>query len=226
MALCGLWAARDVPMSDIEKARQLFRNAGLAFPTIPKKFATRFKERGKWLFSTREVKISPYDLDRYVHESDGPKEYAILCHSGHGINSYAIQYYLVSGRLRMFLHLAWGGVHMDGDAAAAQIRKCFSLADQIVSAVDKVDKLTTREPLTIVSSDFYGGFWSAPGQTRHSAAKEFNDPAELLTEILQWLKRPERSDPLREQEGNTMAKTNRVAVIGPTGLLGGLRWNQ
>ena len=96
-------------MTDIEKARELFRQAGLAFPTIPKQLAARLKERGEWLFSTREVKIWPYNLDDYVREShDAPGDYAVLCHSGHGVNSYAIQYYLVYGPLRMFvLGLGW-----------------------------------------------------------------------------------------------------------------------
>jgi len=32
-------------MTDIEKARQLFRDAGLAFPTIPEELAARLKGR-------------------------------------------------------------------------------------------------------------------------------------------------------------------------------------
>ena len=37
-------------MSDLEKARQLFQSAGLAFPEIPKDLAAKLTERGKWLF--------------------------------------------------------------------------------------------------------------------------------------------------------------------------------
>jgi hypothetical protein len=88
-------------MTGIEKARQLFRQAGLAFPTIPKQLAARLKERGEWLFATRELKISPFNLDYYVPEShDAPGDYAVLCHSGYGVNSYAMQYYLVYGPLQ------------------------------------------------------------------------------------------------------------------------------
>lgn len=84
-------------MTDIEKARHLFQEAGLAFPTIPGALVAGLKEQGKWLFSTRELKMSPYNLQHYVHEVDGShvEDYAVLCHSGHGTNSYAIQYYLV-----------------------------------------------------------------------------------------------------------------------------------
>src|SRR5581483_5000045 len=105
-------------------------------------------------------------------------------------NSYAIQYYLVYGRLRMYLHLARGGVYMDAKAATSRIRKCFSLAHQIVSAVYRRDKLTHPASLIIGCSDFYGSYWSAAGQGRQSAReKQGNRPAEVLAEILRWRKR-------------------------------------
>ena len=111
-------------MSDIEKARRLFQESGLAFPTVPDSLAARLRERRRWLFSTRTLKTSPYDLDFYLHEGDSaPAAYAVLAHSGHGVNSYAIQYYLVCGPLRLFLHLAWGGVYTDAAEAAARIAK-------------------------------------------------------------------------------------------------------
>jgi hypothetical protein len=96
-------------MTDIGKARRLFHEAGLAFPKIPDEFAPRLKERDEWLFSTREIQASPYNLHHYVREIErNPVEdYVVLSHSGHGANSYAIQYYLVQGALRMFLHLSW-----------------------------------------------------------------------------------------------------------------------
>ena len=154
-------------MSDLEQARQLFKDAGLAFPTIPDKLAVQLKKRGPWLFSTCALETSPYNLSYYERESEQThgKEYAVLCHSGHGVNSYAIQYYLVCGPLRMFLFLGWGGAYMDADAAAPQIRECFSLADQIVPAARTSGKLGTDKRLTIVCSDFYGSYWSTSEQT-------------------------------------------------------------
>ncbi len=55
-------------MTDIEKARQLFRDAGLAFPTIPEELAEQLKEHGRWLFSTRPLGLSPYNLQHYLEE--------------------------------------------------------------------------------------------------------------------------------------------------------------
>ncbi len=192
-------------MSDIEKAERLFRDAGLGFPSVPSELAAQLKERDRWLFSTRPLKMSPYNLQHYVHEAEQPdiENYAVLCHSGHGANSYAIQYYLVQGPLHMFLHLGWGGVHMDAKASAAEIRDCFSMADQVVAAAQEVGRFQAGEHLTVVGSDFYGSYWLPPGESRRvqSAAGEHASdlkPRDTLTEALAWLtstrggKRPER----------------------------------
>ena len=179
-------------MTDFEKARHLFREAGLDFPTIPEVLAARLKEQGKWLFSTRLLQMSPYNLRHYVQEVDERhvEDYAVLCHSGHGVNSYAIQYYLVYGPLRMFLFLGWGGVYMDADAAASKIRECFSLADEIVQAVMTVKEPKAGERVTIVGSDFYGSYWFLSGQSRQKKRLGLKSPAEILTEVLHWLKSP------------------------------------
>jgi hypothetical protein len=176
------------PMTDIEKARQLFQQAGLSFPAIPEVLAAQLKEQGKWLFSTRDLTMSPYNLQHYVHEVDERHvdDYAALAHSGHGVNSYAIQYYLVFDSLRMFLHLGWGGVYMDADADAAKIRECFLLTDQIVSAMMKTGRVSER--LTVVGSDFYGSYWEAPGESRQTEPSVSKRPAEILAEVLQWLR--------------------------------------
>jgi hypothetical protein len=96
-------------MADAEEARKLFQKAGLTFPSIPEELVPRLKEQDKWLFSTREISISPYSLEHYVGEMN-VADYVILSHPGHCVNSWAIQYYLVYKALRMFLHLGWGGL--------------------------------------------------------------------------------------------------------------------
>jgi hypothetical protein len=174
-------------MTDHEKARHLFQRAGLAFPEIPEKLAAKLREHGEWLFSTREIEISPYDLWHYVEESDDVmvEDYAILCHSGHRVNSYAIEYFLVYSDLRMFLHLRRGGAYMDAQRAAADIAWCFGLADEIVWQMSAVPRVKLRYPLTIVGSDFCGSYWSAPGK---DIEEDANSPGQVLAEALQWLK--------------------------------------
>jgi hypothetical protein len=155
-------------MTDIEKARRLFQDKGLAFPTIPEQFAGQLKERGQWVFSTRSMEVSPYNLGYYVREVDqtGVEDYAVLSHSGHGVNSYAIQYYLVHGYLRIFLHLGWGGMYMNKKYAETTIHECFSIADRLVRAAQSVGSFHAGEHLTVVGSTFYGSYWLTPGKTR------------------------------------------------------------
>ena len=179
-------------MTDIEEATKLFQEAGLAFPKIPKELATRLKKRGKWLFSTRKICFSPYDLDYYVHELDeiNVKNYTILAHSGHGVNSYAIQYYLVYNALRILLHLGWGGWYMDAKETTTKIRECFSLADEIIPAVQNTGRLKAGDRITIVGSDFYGSYWSASRRSRKILTAHCKAPDVMLDEVLNWLSRP------------------------------------
>ena len=117
------------------------------------------------------------------------EDYALLCHSGHGINSYALQYYLVHDSLQMFLHLGWGGVYMDAQAEAAKIQECFSLADEIILAAKPVGRLVAGNRLTIVASDFYGSNWSPSGEAPREPDSNFKGPAAVLTEVLHWLRK-------------------------------------
>ena len=179
-------------MSDIEKAERLFREAKLPFPTIPEELAARLKENQDWLFSTREINVSPYDLEDYVREIDDPsvEDYVVLAHSGHGVNSYALQYYVVCGALRMFLHLAWGGAYMDAKEDGAKVRKCFSLADDIIRAEKDWEKEHSGERLTIVCSDFYGSYWSNVEEGRGAHESNAKHPTQVLNEVLRWLQGP------------------------------------
>ena len=174
-------------MTDHEKARQLFQTAGLAFPEIPKELAVGLKERGNWLFSTREIEISPCDLDYYVEDcwDYSFEDCAILCHCGHGQNSSAIHYYLVHGNLRLFLQLAWGGVNMDAQRAAADIGWCFGLADEIDWTMNAVQRPKWGPPLIIVGSDFRWSYWSAPCK---AIDEETKSAGQVLAEALQWVK--------------------------------------
>ena len=183
-------------MIDIEKARQLFKEAGIAFPKIPEELAEQLEEKHEWQFSTREIEMSPYNLDYYIHEIEQAwiedyviEDYTILSHSGHGVNSYALQYYIVYGRLEMFLHLGWGGAYMDAEKTATQARDCFSLADKLVPASQKSVKLQGEDYLRIVGSDFYGSYWEIPWKKDRMEFEGFRRPAEVLNDALNWLKK-------------------------------------
>jgi ADP-ribosylglycohydrolase/protein-tyrosine phosphatase len=187
-------ASETEPTPAIDAARQLFKGAGLAFPMIPRELAGQLKQLDRWLFSTRSIQTSPYDLRAYVAEAEnaGVQDYAVLAHSGHGVNSYAIQYYLVYRSVQIFLHLAWGGVYGDPNAAATRIRDCFSIADRIAEAAHELSPPRAGEMLTIVGSDFYGSYWSAQPSSQRNRSENRRPnrgetPMDILTTALRWL---------------------------------------
>ncbi len=196
-------------MSDIENARQVFEKAGLAFPTIPEKLAEQLKEQSKWVFSTRPIDVWPYFLHSYVEEAEKSEvdDYAVLCHAGHGVNSWAIHYYLVQDSLRMFLQLGWGGIYSDEGEDAARIRDCFLLADQIASVAKTVGRFQAGNYLTVVVSNFWGNDWLPPGKSRHENDKRCDDPLAVLKEALAWLKRYKPGGVLTTKRRSAMSVT-------------------
>lgn len=178
-------------MTGLEKAKKLFHEAGLAFPQIPQELAVKLKEQSNWLFSTRKVDESPYHLLRYVVEAEqfNQEDFAILAHSGYGLNSYAIQYYLVHDPLRLFLHLGWGGVYMDPTATTNTINECFILANEINKKVQSLSHHPLNRALFVVATEFYGCSWWLKGQNFLDEIKKHDHkrPQEILAEVLQYL---------------------------------------
>lgn len=176
-------------ISGVERAKAVIGEAGLAFPTIPGDLEGQLREVSEWCFSTRLFRLSPYALHRYVEEARAGvvAEYALLAHDGHGINSYAIHYYLVWRSLNLFLQLPWGGVYDDSKANKADIRKCFGIADRLVRRVERGAQ--TSATLTVVGSGFYGSSWSVEDGRPSSECDSASSvpPIEVLTEALAWV---------------------------------------
>jgi hypothetical protein len=97
-------------LADIEKAKRLFKKAGLAFPRIPAELAARLRERGEWIFSTRkdnDIAVQLAGLYRRT-QCEGLRDPGafgpwreLVCDSVlPGLQVVA-----------MFLHLGWAGVY-------------------------------------------------------------------------------------------------------------------
>lgn len=184
-------------MTGYQLAQQCFDQAGLAFPEIPDSLATRLQPLDKWQFASRGLDTTPYDLKFYRHETYADN-YVILAHTGHGSNSYAIQYYLVVANFKLFLHLAWGGVYMDEVATTAAINKAFELADQITHLAVKPGLLDKDQSLHIVGSDFYGSSCS------DKPLNEEVTPVQILAQALSWL---------QDLNTNHKAKANNTSLL-------------
>lgn len=178
--------------SDFEKAHKLFKEAGFDLPAIPDKLSVHLKQQTELDFSTRTLPKSVNYIDFYVDEANKCQvdDYLILSRAAWSPSVHTIHYFLVSGPLRMFLQLCWGGTYMTDDDSAAQIKEiqeCFSLADQIIPLAMAVCKASDR--LTIVTQTLGGNnFWVAPDQGSQGIKRRCNSPKDVLDEVLQYLR--------------------------------------
>lgn len=137
-----------------------FEDNGLGVPPVPVVFRDGLHETARWCFATSE--ISPgemYAIDGLVaHALTGvPENVLAVCHSGHGVNSYAISYHLTYGRLSLSAQTLWGGAYDDpADTAprvAAQMARCAALIDLYESHAAAGTLPPGRSRLVVVESD-------------------------------------------------------------------------
>jgi hypothetical protein len=179
------------PTSDIAEARALFAGAGLPFPYVPPDMEGAFRKRDRWCYSTREVARWPYEIGAYAGEArtDVP-DYALLAHAGHGVNSYAIHYFLVRGPLGLFVQSPWGGVYMIADDAVATMREYFDLAGALVKAAeDALSPSPAADRLVVFVSDFYGSWWAEPGVAPPTGERFKGKGRVVLRDALEWVRR-------------------------------------
>lgn len=179
----------DKTLHAIERARALLERHGLDLPPIPEELRRNFKERDRWCFSSRPVKIWPYEFDEYVKEAETKRlsDYVLLTHAGHGVNSYAIHYYVIRGPLRLFLQLAWGGIYEDQRKTTVAVNQCFKLADRLLELVETKGhrNLLPNDRMLIAASDFYGWRWLWSGNIEKKGHNK--KPKELLKLVLKSL---------------------------------------
>jgi hypothetical protein len=99
-------------------------------------------------------------MARYVAAARSRRvaDYVVLAHDGHGVNSYAIHYFLVRQPLCLFLQVAWGGVYTDAAQATAHLEHCFSQATRLVQTVARArteGQMVRDDRLIVVATDFY-----------------------------------------------------------------------
>ncbi|MBL8259285.1 MAG: hypothetical protein JNM60_05710 [Candidatus Competibacteraceae bacterium] len=155
----------------LQQARALFAAEGLPFPELPPALADRLQPFGELLFGTRDPETGPYALDVFrdaVYEQP-VTDYALLGFDGHGINSWALHYYLVQGPLALFVQLPWGGAYSDPAEAKQRIGDAFALAATLsaeLTAAQSARALPASVRLVVTDSHFAepGCAWlKAPG---------------------------------------------------------------
>lgn len=169
--------------SAAEAARAQFAAAGLPAPPIPPLFAPRLLRVRDWLYSTRgdqqgtgAAAPGPYALQWYGRELLGGsvgEPYLLFGHDGHGINSWAMHWYMVRQPLAIFLQLPWGNAYDDDAqraASAEALRLHFDAIERLLQATAGAANgvLGPDDWLIVVASDLEGsraGLWPAGERT-------------------------------------------------------------
>lgn len=149
-----------------------FSQADLAPPPIPEAFAPRLQAYGEWVFATIDPPARPYDVFPYLeqHAVGGEEDYLLIAHDGHGMNSWALHYFMVSGPLACFLQLPWGGVLTDEAAAAERIAAAFKHVAALCAA-----PLPANETLTVIDV-FDFRVWTRARDGEEPVTEETFDP--------------------------------------------------
>lgn len=181
----------DTKYDGLTEAQHFFTQQGLPFPYIPPEMRPAIHRIGEAVYGTHEHAESLYDIAPFVEEAatQPVEDYILLGEAGHGINSYAIHYYLVRGPLAVFIQKSWGGAYTDVRQAEKDIAETFHRVEQLVDAVAAAQQRGVFPPgarLIVTDSSFYGSSWiyleqqTAPGmifrmeqwQTGHKALRE------------------------------------------------------
>ena len=150
----------------LEKARALFATEGLPFPPVPAELASALREARPNIFATRPVEVPPYTLAAYSLEVQAERavpSYALVGFDGHGINSWAVHYYLVDDALALFIQLPWGGAYVEPDEARRTIEAVFSWAGTLQSKTRRAQRDGFIPPgwrLLVVGSRFDEPGWA------------------------------------------------------------------
>jgi hypothetical protein len=124
--------------STVPTAQAMFEDERLPFPPVPAQLVASLQQQGPGWFATRPLTSAPYDLDDFLAEvqvqPDLP-DYAVVGFDGHGTNSWAVHFYLVSKNVALFIQLPWGGIYLEAEPARADITEQFQWAETLLARV-------------------------------------------------------------------------------------------
>jgi ribonuclease HI len=147
---------RKSPSDVLEEARQLFENAELTLPPVPKELQPALRRVDEWAYASRDITpMDMYMFGRYLVEAvtSDIGDYVAFSHAGHGTNSYAINYHLVLGPLALFVQVGWGGAYMDNQDQARRIKECFSRCLELVEVLRDSERALRWPRLIVAQSE-------------------------------------------------------------------------
>ena len=162
--------------------------ARLARPPVPALLASEVKALDQNYFGTRDDVPHGLYADPSLMLSPDPREYLLLDYRGHGVNSYALSFFLVHGAVAAFLQIGLGGANMDNDRQRHVIGEAFTELSLLVAAAEG-----KPHRVTVFAWDMVGRVgWARPGEKIQAvwASAKPGDPAGVIAEARAFLTDP------------------------------------
>lgn len=182
-------------VNPLEEMQAQFTKEGIPLPFVPPVFEPEFRSIAPWTYGTRSSLPSAlYDISAFVEEAEESpaEEYLLIGHDGHGVNSYAIHYYLVYGPVALFFQVAWGGAYTDREKSAKLISQLFERLKNILELAEKCrnqggSTIRTGRRYLLMLSQFYGGRWRLPHE------EDWREEGDALQEVEDYLNSLQKS---------------------------------
>lgn len=176
-----------------QSVKSLFDKEKLPFPPVPAHLAALLGPHGQTLLTTRPLQATPYELNRFLAELEANPElpeYAVVGFDGHGLNSWAAHYYLVTDAVALFIQLPWGGAYLDAEPARAQIVDMFDWAAKLQSKLQvasQQQKIPKGWRLQVAASRLERAGWRWLVAGRDNTTAPWNPPGGMKATIQQTL---------------------------------------
>lgn len=194
----------------VEDARATFLGASLGPPPVPASLAPRLRKLDRWFYGTSRLSVRLYPDpgsllgengfwrerppdERVAELREDARDLVVFGHGGHGANSYSLFYLLLEGPLAVSLAIPWGGVYMDAEASAEEVRASFARVSALIEASRAPAfraRFSRRERLTVVAHGFSGEpGWYSLGSSGARTPGSFR-PRDVLAAALDALGTP------------------------------------
>jgi hypothetical protein len=154
-----------------------FADAGLVAPPVPESLRPELRRLGPWNWSTREIDpFAMYMFGKYIEEAIAGRnaDYIAVSHSGHGINSYGLNYHLVHGPVALFTQDGWGGGYMDPVLSRVDLATTFSRVYEFIGSLPE-DAVTESPPRVFLAWSSFRMVCSGAMQVHPGAEVEWTD---------------------------------------------------
>lgn len=149
--------------TEVKASFDPWMSSQLATPFVPESMCDRVEKFDEWSWGTRLDAGTPGP--REMSYMQGPEVEQFLsgdwrprfhvCHGGHGVNSYSMNYTLVTERIALFAQEGWGGAYMDSKADGMAVMDMAADISVIVDLAEAIENWPNGR-LLVTHSSFRG----------------------------------------------------------------------